>query len=185
MGGDTRFVTRVYRDAANRIWLEGSGDPQFRREHLQTLAAAVTGPIVAVVPLPRFFSRGVGLGWEADDLTEGYAAPATAFTLHGNALDWTLTRQPLRLVWDRPELAAGWRLVNQVRLGPADTLQVGRSPAFSRSPVPCPRAPPFWAPWPYRIPKPTFWNCFAKPCLPARPSFPCRVLRAPSKPWRP
>ncbi|MFQ3680573.1 MAG: D-alanyl-D-alanine carboxypeptidase/D-alanyl-D-alanine-endopeptidase [Pseudanabaenaceae cyanobacterium] len=143
LGGDTRFTTHVYRDPQNRIWLEGSGDPEFRYEHLQTLAAAVTGPVTALVPLPRFHSRGIGLGWEASDLGEGYAAPATAFTLYGNALDWTLTPgRPPRLTWDDPQTAIGWRIDNQVRLGAADTLQIRRSPGTLHATGTVPPGPP-------------------------------------------
>ncbi|MGQ9866687.1 MAG: D-alanyl-D-alanine carboxypeptidase/D-alanyl-D-alanine endopeptidase [Pseudanabaenaceae cyanobacterium] len=143
LGGDTRFTTHVYRDRQNRIWLEGSGDPQFRYEHLQTLAAAVTDPVTALVPLPRFRSSGLGLGWEASDLSEGYAAPATAFTLHGNALDWTLTPgTPPRLTWDNPQIAAGWRIANHTRLGPTDTLQIRRSPGMLQATGTVPPGPP-------------------------------------------
>jgi serine-type D-Ala-D-Ala carboxypeptidase/endopeptidase (penicillin-binding protein 4) len=116
----------------------GRGDPSFTTDTLKLLVkqlvqkgvTRIRGDIYAV---PQFHSSGLGVGWEWQDLQEGYAAIAHPLTINQNALDWTIkpvqVGQFVNFSWDSPDLASGWIVENKARTttkGSPYTLKVER-----------------------------------------------------------
>lgn len=97
LGAGFRYVTRLYAQVPPRagavegnLYLVGGGDPSLRLQDLASLAAcaarhvrAVSGQVTAVTG--AFAGPRTGPDWEAEDAPYGWAAPASALTVHRGA----------------------------------------------------------------------------------------------------
>jgi D-alanyl-D-alanine carboxypeptidase/D-alanyl-D-alanine-endopeptidase (penicillin-binding protein 4) len=80
-----------------------------------------------------FQGEPVHPNWEWEDVQAGYGAPVSSLILNQNAINLTLAPQnpgqPLRVIWENPAEAAGWRIENRSRtVGPDEEefVDVGR-----------------------------------------------------------
>jgi D-alanyl-D-alanine carboxypeptidase/D-alanyl-D-alanine-endopeptidase (penicillin-binding protein 4) len=104
LGPDYRFVTSIVTDATPQVprldgnlWLVGGGDPELtsddlrRGVHVLQLAGItdVEGDVYG--DGSRFGPDLVNPGWDPDDLQYGWAAPASALSVDGGSVQFTIT----------------------------------------------------------------------------------------------
>lgn len=104
LGPDHRFVTSIVTDATpqapaldGNIWLVGGGDPELTSDDLRRGVhelqragfARVTGDVYG--DGSRYGADRVNADWDADDLQYGWAAPASALSLDGGSVQFTIT----------------------------------------------------------------------------------------------
>lgn len=137
-----RIRTSIYQVAAanNQTILRvvGRGDPSLTPKELRSLAQQLSQKgikkIDRLIADDSYFGGAiVNPNWEWGDLQAGYGATVNSLIVNQNAIGLTLfpqtLGQPLRVQWDDPVEAAGWRVVNTSRT--VDTqapefLEVGR-----------------------------------------------------------
>ena len=105
LGSEYRFVTSLFLDKGfavsgdtllSNIYLKGSGDPEFRTEDLESLAAEldrfniryIKGDVVA--DESNFDEVRLGSGWMWDDVQYDYSAQISALTLNRNCVTVTV-----------------------------------------------------------------------------------------------
>lgn len=142
LGADFRIQTTLYQipSPAGEIILRivGQGDPSFGEAQLKQLAQQLRDrgirQIDRLIADDRYF-RGetVNPTWEWADLQAGYGAPANSLILNQNWIGLTLIpqalNQPLQVIWDNPDEAKDWQIINQSRtvaVDAAEFVQVGR-----------------------------------------------------------
>jgi D-alanyl-D-alanine carboxypeptidase/D-alanyl-D-alanine-endopeptidase (penicillin-binding protein 4) len=104
LGPDHRFVTSIVSDASpdggvlnGNIWLVGGGDPELTSDNLRSAVReiqlrgvqSIAGNIYA--DGSRYGPDRVSDSWELDDLQYGWAAPASALSIDGGSLQFTIT----------------------------------------------------------------------------------------------
>ncbi|WP_242031945.1 D-alanyl-D-alanine carboxypeptidase/D-alanyl-D-alanine-endopeptidase [Microcoleus sp. FACHB-672] len=146
LGTQFRIRTSVYGTpvSAGEVSLRvvGRGDPSLTDAHLASLAQQLKSRGIRqvgqmVVEDSYFQGQPVNPNWEWEDVQAGYGAPVNSLIVNENAINLTLSPQaagqPLRVTWDDPKEARGWRVENDsVTVGPNEPefLDIGRD--FSR-----------------------------------------------------
>jgi len=126
LGAQYRFRTALYGDRNSpnltTLRLVGHGDPSLTTTQLITLAQQIRQSGVEQVEQligddTYFRGAAVNPNWDADDTLQGYGAPVNSLMLNQNGIGLTLfpqrVGQPLRVQWDDPTDASGWRISNQ------------------------------------------------------------------------
>jgi len=142
LGPQFRIRTSVYGTppSGGRVSLRvvGRGDPSLTDAQLATLAQQLKSRGVTQVDRliaddGYFQGEPVHPNWEWEDVQAGYGAPVSSLILNQNAINLTLAPQnlgqPLRVIWENPAEAAGWRIENRSRtVGPDEEefVDVGR-----------------------------------------------------------
>lgn len=104
LGAEHRFVTRLVSDGSidgtqlnGNLWLVGGGDPELTSDDLRrgihVLQLAGVGQINGNVYVDgsRYGPDNVSTSWLREDLQFGWAAPATALSLNGGSVQFTIT----------------------------------------------------------------------------------------------
>jgi serine-type D-Ala-D-Ala carboxypeptidase/endopeptidase (penicillin-binding protein 4) len=106
LGPDHRFATSMVSDAAldgttlpGSIWLVGGGDPELTSDDLRRGVhelqrgglSSITGNVYA--DGSRYGRDEVSPSWQSDDLQYGWAAPASAISIDGGSVQFTITPQ--------------------------------------------------------------------------------------------
>lgn len=140
-----RIRTSVYRvqNTGNQIVLRvvGRGDPSLTSGALKSLAEQLKqrgiSRIDRLIGDDSYFNGTiVPPDWEWGDVQAGYGAPVNGLIVNGNEIGLTLipqaAGQPLRVQWDNPNEASGWRIENYSRTVATtepEFLDVGRDPS--------------------------------------------------------
>jgi serine-type D-Ala-D-Ala carboxypeptidase/endopeptidase (penicillin-binding protein 4) len=137
LGDRYTIRTSVYQnDGAVRV--VGRGDPSLTNSELDQLAKQISDrgitQIKQLIADDSYFQGDpVNSTWEWEDIQSGYGAPVNSLILNQNLMGLTLfpqnLGQPLRVVWDDPAEARGWRIENRSRtvaVTEPESLQVGR-----------------------------------------------------------
>lgn len=141
-----RFRTSVYQTSLPgepiSLWVVGRGDPSLTETELHQLAQQLRDRGITEVDqliLDDQYFRGAPVhpSWEAEDIQQGYGAPANSLILNQNALNLTLVPrrlgEPLQVIWENPNDRQGWQIDNRSQTAAADApefVEVGRD--FSR-----------------------------------------------------
>jgi D-alanyl-D-alanine carboxypeptidase/D-alanyl-D-alanine-endopeptidase (penicillin-binding protein 4) len=107
LGPEHRFSTKLVSDGQidgaalkGNLWLVGGGDPELTSDDLRRgiheLQLAGIGQIDGDVDVDgsRYGADTVSPSWERDDLQYGWAAPASALSLDGGSVQFTITPHP-------------------------------------------------------------------------------------------
>lgn len=104
LGSDYRFTTSIVSDESpsggvlnGNIWVIGGGDPELTSDNLRSAVreiqlrgvASIAGNVYA--DGSRYGPDRVSDSWEPDDLQYGWAAPASALSIDGGSLQFTIT----------------------------------------------------------------------------------------------
>jgi len=170
LGPDHRFMTSIVSDAAldgtalqGSIWLVGGGDPELTSDELRAGVhelqrgglETITGNVYA--DGSRYGRDEVSPSWQSDDLQYGWAAPASAISIDGGSVQFTITPHAgseATVAVDPP----GQRVIASVDTGSADadnTLRIDLLPNDSgyevRGQIPYGAAQKYWR----AVPHPT------------------------------
>lgn len=142
LGPSYQIRTSVYSiptpAAGLTIGLVGRGDPGLSDVQLTQLAQQIRDRGITqiqrlLVDNHYFQGDSVNPSWEWEDIQAGYGAPVNSLMLNQNQIGLTLLPQaigqPLRIVWDNPREAIGWRINNQsqtVAPSAPEFVEVGR-----------------------------------------------------------
>ncbi len=132
-GPDYRIKTEVFGLGSGAHWawvrLVGRGDPTLTTADLESMAQNLWQQgirhidTLEITSLP-FPDPPLNPTWALEDTRAGYIAPITRLALNRNAISLVVTpqqlHQPLKLAWENPHLAQGWRLDNQTRTVPTN-----------------------------------------------------------------
>ncbi len=122
------------------LYVVGRGDPTFTSYQINLLANQLKQKGIrrasSLTAIDNYFTGPAASPyWDAEDYRAGYGAPANSLILNRNELSFTVfpTRvgQPLRVAWDRPEFARGWRIENNTRTvgaGGNEFIDAGQKP---------------------------------------------------------
>ena len=121
-GPNYRIRTSAYSDANGVVRVVGRGDPSLKTEQLTSLAKQLRQKgvrrINRLIANDSYFKgEAVEPSWMWEDIQFYYGAPVNSLMLNENAAVIRLfpqrVGQPLRLKWDNPVDASGWKVVNQ------------------------------------------------------------------------
>lgn len=122
LGPNYRLRTSVYGDRNGVVRVVGRGDPSLKNEQLEVLAKQLrqkgVSRINQLIANDGYFKGdAVEPSWMWEDIQFYYGAPVNSLMLNENAAVIRLFPQkvgrPLRLKWDNPIDASGWKVVNQ------------------------------------------------------------------------
>jgi serine-type D-Ala-D-Ala carboxypeptidase/endopeptidase (penicillin-binding protein 4) len=124
LGPNFAIATSLYTtttDGQTTLYAVGRGDPTFTTEQLQSLVSQIQQRgITQITSLlgddSHFPGPTINPNWEWEDIQAGYGAPVNSLILNENELGLSIypqaVGQPLRIVWDSPNLASGWQIEN-------------------------------------------------------------------------
>lgn len=143
LGPDFSIRTSVFgqpNTPDSALYVVGRGDPTFTSYQINLLANQLKQKGIrratSLTAIDNYFTGPAASPyWDEEDYRAGYGAPANSLILNRNELSFTVfptqVGQPLRVVWDRPEFARGWRIENNtrtVRAGGDEFIDAGQRP---------------------------------------------------------
>ncbi|MGK7905114.1 MAG: D-alanyl-D-alanine carboxypeptidase/D-alanyl-D-alanine-endopeptidase [Hormoscilla sp.] len=123
LGADYRIRTSVYQDSLG-VRVVGRGDPSLDPAQLQSLArqldALGISRIKQLIGDDSYFQEAtINPTWEWSDVQAGYGTAVNSLIVNENAIAFNLVPQevgePLRVEWEDPVEAVGWRIENNSR----------------------------------------------------------------------
>ena len=137
LGADYRIRTAVYGDRTN-LRIVGRGDPSLDDAQLTSLAQQLyrrgIRRIDRLIADDSYFQEAaINPTWEWSDVQAGYGTSVNSLIVNENAIAFTLFPQtlgePLRVVWDDPSEALGWKIENNsqsVAVDRPEFIEIGR-----------------------------------------------------------
>ena len=130
LGPNYRIRTSVYGDRNGVVRVVGRGDPSLKDEQLEILAKQLREKgirrINQLIANDGYFKgEAVEPSWMWEDIQFWYGTAVNSLILNENAAVIRLFPQrvgrPLKLKWDNPLNASGWKIVNQTVTAPKGT----------------------------------------------------------------